>query len=285
MLIQIANLKIKLNCPTNLTLTTLLKEYIIEKGTADAAIDVKINNNIPLPDEEVYGPYKNLYYSFDSEGRINIYSIPEGFGECIFKVVIQSDYKEVSIDIADFTDVIVGFDLGRFMITAIGVVYSRLILKNGGFVIHGSSISYKGNGIVFSAKSGTGKSTQTRLWMESLTDVVLINDDSPAITFDEDTVYLNGTPFAGTTGINTNKTVPLRALVFIERSKEPYIEKLSFKEAIPRFMDEIGKSLVSDNISLCVDFAAKLMEKVPVYLLHCNMEKESVDTLKNQLQL
>ncbi len=285
MLIKIANITIKLNTPSNPTLTTLLKEYIIENGNADVTIDVTVNNNIPLPTEEVYGPYKNFYYSKDEDGTLNTYSIPKGFDRCLLKCKLMCDEKTASIEIIDLTDAIVEFNLGEYILTSIGLVFIKLILKHNGFVIHGSSISYNNNGIIFSAKSGTGKSTQVKLWMENLENVILVNDDTPAVTFDDDCVYLNGTPFAGTSGLNTNVKVPLKALVFIERATEPYIEKLSFKDAIPRFMDEVKKSLVSDNISLCVDYAAKLMEKVPIYLLHCNMSKESVDVLKNQLEI
>lgn len=285
MLLKIANIIIKLNNPHNPALTTLLKEYIIEEGKEDVTINIKVNNDIPLPAEDVYGPYKNYYYSEASDGTLNTYAIPEGFDRCLLKCSVYSDGKNASIEVIDLSDIVVEFDLGKYMITAIGLVFVKLILKYNGFVIHGSSISYNDNGIIFSAKSGTGKSTQTKLWLDNLDGVILVNDDTPAITFEDDNVYLNGTPFAGTTGINTNVKVPLKALVFIERSSKPYIERLSFKDAIPRFMDEMKKSLVSDNISKCVDYAAKLMEKVPVYLLHCNMEKESVEVLKNKLEI
>lgn len=285
MLINIANVIMKINCPRNHTLTELIREYIIEDGKEDAVIDIKVNNNIPLPTEQVYGPYKNYYYSEDKDGTLNTYAIPDGFDRCLLSCKVSPDGKSASIDIIDLTDTIVEFNLGEYMITAIGLVFIKLILKYNGFVIHGSSISYNNDGIIFSAKSGTGKSTQTKLWMDNLDDVILVNDDTPAVTFEDEDVYLNGTPFAGTTGLNKNVKVPLKAVVFIERADKPYIERLSFKDAIPRFMDEMKKSLVSDNISLCVDYAAKLMEKVPVYLLHCNMEKESVEVLKNQLEI
>lgn len=285
MLIKIANVIMKINCPHNSTLNELLGEYIIEDGKEDTLIDIMVNNNIPLPTEQVYGPYKNYYYSKEADGTLNTYAIPEGFDRCLLSCKVSPDGSNASIDIIDLSDTIVEFNLGEYMITAIGLVFIKLILKNNGFVIHGSSISYNNNGIIFSAKSGTGKSTQTKLWMDNLSDVILVNDDTPAVTFEWDDVYLNGTPFAGTTGLNRNVKVPLKAMVFIERADKPYIERLSFKDAIPRFIDEMKKSLVSDNISLCVDYAAKLMEKVPVYLLHCNMEKVSVDILKNQLQL
>lgn len=285
MLLEIAGIIMKINCPHNHTLTELLKEYIIEEGNVDVTVDIKVNNNIPLPYEEVYGPYKNYYYSEDEDGTLNTYAIPDGFDRCLLSCKVSPDGKSASIDIIDLTDTIVEFNLGAYMITAIGLVFIKLILKYNGFVIHGSSISYNNDGIIFSAKSGTGKSTQTKLWMDNLDDVILVNDDTPAVTFEDEDVYLNGTPFAGTTGLNKNVKVPLKAVVFIERADKPYIERLSFKDAIPRFMDEMKKSLVSDNISLCVDYAAKLMEKVPVYLLHCNMEKESVEVLKNQLEI
>lgn len=285
MLVKIANIIMKINCPHNDTLNTLLSEYVIKDEKEAVVIDIKVNNNIPLPAEQLYGPYKNYYYSEDSDGTLNTYAIPNGFDRCLLSCKVSPDGRNAYIQTIDLSDTIVEFNLAKYIVNAIGLVFVKLILKYNGFVIHGSSISYNNCGIIFSAKSGTGKSTQTKLWIDNLKDVILVNDDTPAVTFEGDDVYLNGTPFAGTTGINKNVKVPLKAMVFIERADKPYIERLSFKDAIPRFMDEMKKSLVSDNISLCVDYAARLMGKVPVYLLHCNMEKESVEVLKNQLEI
>lgn len=54
------------------------------------------------------------------------------------------------------------------------------------FVFHGSVIAVEGQAYLFTAKSGTGKSTHTRLWREMLGDkAVMVNDDKPMLRVTE----------------------------------------------------------------------------------------------------
>jgi serine kinase of HPr protein (carbohydrate metabolism regulator) len=54
------------------------------------------------------------------------------------------------------------------------------------FLFHGSAIAVDGVGYLFTAKSGTGKSTHARLWRELLgARAVMVNDDKPLLRVTE----------------------------------------------------------------------------------------------------
>ena len=144
----------------------------------------------------------------------------------------------------------------------------------GGAVLHGSAIAYRGEGVIFSAPSGTGKSTHTALWRRCFgEDVQWVNDDKPALRFSDDGVTVYGTPWSGKTDLNRNVAVPLRAVVFLRRGEENLLERMAPAEAL--FC--MGKEIIRPYSDMTLekrlaDFMITLIQRVPIYRLTCNME-------------
>ncbi len=166
----------------------------------------------------------------------------------------------------------------EYMLT--GLVFSDRLTELGGMVLHGSSIAFDGRGLIFSAPSGTGKSTHAGLWRERYGErVVTVNDDKPAIRFsDTGEVMVYGTPWSGKTELNTNIAVPLTALVFLERSPHNAIRRLTAGEAMLYIGRELALPYHSE--ALCErlwDTAARLIQAVPVYLLSCTPDVEAAE--------
>ncbi|WP_455057428.1 hypothetical protein [Jutongia sp.] len=85
-------------------------------------------------------------------------------------------------------------------------------------LFHGSVIAVDGKAYLFTAKSGTGKSTHTRLWREYFGErAVMINDDKPLLKITQDGVYAYGTPWNGKHRLSTNISAPLGHLHFKKR--------------------------------------------------------------------
>ena len=78
-----------------------------------------------------------------------------------------------------------------------------------------------GQAYLFSADSGVGKSTHSRLWQQVFGDqrVTIINDDKPALRLRDGVWYVYGTPWSGKYGLNHNLCYPLAGICFLERSK------------------------------------------------------------------
>lgn len=111
------------------------------------------------------------------------------------------------------------------------------LMSRGVMLIHGSVIAVDGEGYMFTALSGTGKSTHVRLWRELFGErAVMVNDDKPLVRVSEEgrpLVY--GTPWDGKHHLSTNIAVPLRAIVVLERGAENEIHPISAEEAFPTF--------------------------------------------------
>ena len=109
----------------------------------------------------------------------------------------------------------------RYIFNLLGSAFHYIMRMHGAVVFHSSAVSFENEGVVF---SGTGKTTHTTLWQREYPGVVVVNDDMPVIRVKSDgEVLLCGTPWAGTTGINSNIVVPLKAVVFLSRGEKNII--------------------------------------------------------------
>jgi hypothetical protein len=205
-------------------------------------------------------------------------------GQIVQATYYSHDYSDIEIHLIKSRQYM-GLSLTDYEYVVTGVAFSDRLAELGGVVLHGSSIAYEKQGIVFSANSGIGKSTQTSLWKERFGDkVIIINDDKPALRFYDDTPFIFGTPWSGKTDLNTNLQVPLKAIVFIKRSDSNWIERINIKESIFNLTNQIARPYYDESIGeKTLDFIEKLVMNVPIYKLHCNTSQEAVDVVFNEL--
>jgi len=158
-----------------------------------------------------------------------------------------------------------------------GAAFTNRILYRGGTTLHGSCIEYKGEGVIFSAPCGTGKSTHTSLWRSTFPDdVSYINDDKPLIRVRDSGITVSGAPWSGKNYLQSNKTVPLKAIVFLERSEKNSISILDTAQAICYLADQTLTPFYSKELGLKnMETIEKIMGQIPVYKLRCNMDPEA----------
>ncbi len=160
-----------------------------------------------------------------------------------------------------------------------GIVFRNYLLQHGGMVIHASSIAYQDRGILFTAPSGTGKSTHVGLWEQYLgSEVKVLNDDTPALRFLGEKLYLYGTPWSGSTQKYNNGSAPLKAIILLEQAQKNTIRQLSVKEALPRLMPRFFLPYFDDKMmGNAYDFIEKLLQTTPIYQLACRPDKEAME--------
>ncbi|MCL1655359.1 hypothetical protein M2T79_02040 [Elizabethkingia miricola] len=113
------------------------------------------------------------------------------------------------------------------------VAFGQAMLKYNTVLFHASVIEKDGKGYAFLGKSGTGKSTHSRLWLKYILDTKLLNDDNPAVRIMEDeSIMIYGTPWSGKTPCYRNTGVLLEGLVRLRQAPENQWKKVSGKEAL-----------------------------------------------------
>ena len=148
--------------------------------------------------------------------------------------------------------------------------------KYGILLIHASSVIHNSLGYAFVAKSGTGKSTHTSLWMKHIDDVELLNDDNPVLRVVDDKVYIYGSPWSGKTPCYKDKQAQLGAITKISRAGENSIERLAPVDAFAALLLSCSTIKWDAEIygRIC-DVITKVVEKIPIYILHCLPDEEA----------
>ena len=147
------------------------------------------------------------------------------------------------------------------------------------FVFHGAAVSAGGKGYIFTAPSGTGKSTHISLWMKLFGDKVsVINGDKPIVRILEDKAIVYSCPWAGKEGWRTNSFAEIGGICLIRRGKENKITRISPSEYFDELMHQVyipkdGRAMLK-TLEL-VDALARL---VPFYLLECDISDEAART-------
>ena len=159
----------------------------------------------------------------------------------------------------------------------------QALLKFQAFQLHSSVIEWNGKGILFSAPSGTGKSTQAELW-KKYKKANIVNGDKAIIRKKENTYWVYGSPYAGTSKIYTTYSVPIQAIIVLEQDLNNHIEKLEKANAFKEIYKESTVNAWNPVFVNCFsDLLLDLITKVPVYKLRCLPNREAVELVEDTL--
>lgn len=177
------------------------------------------------------------------------------------------------------------FSDGQLETTA---VYRKLCEKLIDFdiiLMHGSVVAVDGEAYLFTAKSGTGKSTHTRLWTEYFGErAFIVNDDKPLIMLRNGTATVYGTAWDGKHHISRNTSVKLKSVCILERSENNHISRNEMSEIYPILLQQIYKPKDTLKMLRILELTDRLNECVSFFTLGCNMETDAVITAYNGMK-
>lgn len=146
----------------------------------------------------------------------------------------------------------------------------------GAVLFHGSAIAVDGDAYLFTAPSGTGKSTHTRLWQQHFSGrALMVNDDKPLITFFKNTPLVCGSPWQGKHRLGNNICAPLRGICLLNRGSDNEISPISAEKAFPTLLQQCYMPEETNRMAFTLDFLERLSKCVPLYQLKCNMQPEA----------
>ena len=158
-------------------------------------------------------------------------------------------------------------------------VYRKIaaaLLDDNILLFHGSVIAVDGVGYLFTAKSGTGKSTHTRLWREQFgSRAMMVNDDKPLLKITEHGVSAYGTPWDGKHHLSTNTAVPLKAICVLTRGETNHIERANKKDVFPLLCQQSHRIPTPEAMTRTLTLIDQLSNSVALYRLACNMDPEA----------
>lgn len=147
-------------------------------------------------------------------------------------------------------------------------------------LLHSSFIEYCGKGLIFTGYSGVGKTTQAELWSKYF-NAEIVNGDKTFIREVDGNFCAYGLPWKGSSDYCLNKKALLSGIVVLRQSN---------KNRITRLNDNVVEYLMphiflphwdNDCLNKALDTYDKLIGKVPVWLLECRPDKESVEITRD----
>lgn len=224
---------------------------------------------------------RTLIRRFDTgNGDTSVYTTPQGGYEYIIcdtkgrdccLMAANSDFTKCSCAL-NGTTAMRSFGLNNAMMMAFAFAASR----KDTLLIHASCVLHGGRAYLFIAKSGTGKSTHTNLWMRHIPDTELLNDDNPVIRIIDGKPFAYGSPWSGKTPCYRDTKAPLGAVTRIERAEANTIERIIGAQAFASLLPACSSMKWDKAIygNTC-DTVARVIETTPTFTLHCLPDAEA----------
>ena len=160
----------------------------------------------------------------------------------------------------------------------------RLLIRGQRLILHACFLEHQGKAIAFTGPSGIGKSTQGSLWEQHMGAEVL-NGDRMAFGMRGGVMTGFGLPVAGSSGVFTNRAVPLGCITVLQQAKKNEIVRLPASQALPLLMQQVTVNPWSSwYMDRAMTVLGQLLESVPVYLLRATPDAEAVQCLWEQLE-
>ena len=184
--------------------------------------------------------------------------------------------------ILDLNPHLQSLDMAQYMGT--GRYFFQALLQFEGLYLHSSAVMLDGKAYLFSAPSGTGKSTHTEKWCR-LFGATYINDDKPVLRCHEGVWIAYGTPWSGKHDLSHPAGYPVGGIAFVHRGEENTLERLQPAQALSRFLSQsLWKLGNKDEMAQQLQLVGDLLTKVPVWKLTCNRDDAAAHVARQGMQ-
>ena len=274
--LKIADIKIHVKSPFKINIGVESKDFISDYEDEDVLLEYKEIKLRPKMDGKLV--YKNIikFYETDDGFIHELYSSPD-INPYAWVKQVNKHYYEVKYLSGEEKYI----DYSRNIIDLMNI--EQVLNTFGAFILHSSFIKWKDKAILFTAPSGTGKSTQADLW-EKYENAEIINGDRSGIRKMDGKWTAYGLPIAGTSGIYKNKKAEISHIIVLRQGKENKLTKLSPREAFIKLYSETlvhtwDKKFQENIINMITD----VVQNIQIYQYECLPDKSAVDFLKNQI--
>ena len=239
-----------------------------------------------VPDFDVEGK-EALFVSTpeEYEQRIDIYTLSDGY---LFELApygrvpvcgwmkVSSDFSKASLKASASR---------RFCVNnGLMLMFAFRTAGMGTLEMHSSVTVKDGRGYMFLGKSGTGKSTHSRLWLKNIPGTHLLNDDNPIVRIVDGQARVFGSPWSGKTPCYRNEDYPVGAVVRINRAPYDAIHRMNLPESFASLSSSSSglraiRSIADGLFATISSFA----QTVPCYILDCLPDDEAAIVCSNEV--
>ncbi len=254
----------------------VLEPFRVEKCPWDFQLDIRFADDLVMPaGERVFSsPERQVYFH---NGAFVTY-VGTGPEHAYLRMERRGNITQAQANRSRF----VGPIHSKAVLTALEA--EHLVTCGDGILLHASFIAWENRAILFTAPSGTGKSTQAELW-RSLRGARVLNGDRSVVRKGPSGFEALGVPFSGSSGICHTARLPLAAIVYLSQAGNTTVTLLRGARAFRAIWE--GCSLhtwCSADVERCSRTVSELAASVPVYHLACTPDVSAVEALETKLR-
>lgn len=283
---SIAGLTIRIRIPVTMTgcLPLSFAPFRSDESKTEPALKVSVSTApIAIP-----AGSRLLDDTASDMGRVTLHSLPDGSylirlrdsSGSFHSLIADPEFSSAKISLSQSSAVITPA-LGSLM----RIAFSQTVLLHDGISLHASCVVNQGHALLFLGKSGTGKSTHARLWVENIPDTSLLNDDNPFVRIlDDGSIRAFGSPWSGKTPCYKAGSASLQAVTRLCQATENNYIPMADIEAFSTLLPSCSaiKSSPLLHGALC-DTLARIAATVPVGILHCLPDPSAPRLLQQKL--
>ena len=277
-ILSLAGLKLALESSFPMKLSDTLSSFCTASDTEDYVLKIKETEELILPCREICGEdlLQNYYesngfcYAAGKPGTAGVIVMTEYLRDFSRMTMYIKKNREAGL-FESFDKVLQLFPL------------RSLLAGKDALMLHASQIAVNGKGILFTAPSGTGKTTQARLW-KKLAGAEIVCNDRTLLRREKECFFTYGYPVDGSNPVCSTKRYPLGAIVVLRQSGENRIERLRPAKALKYLMEQTVADVWNpQQQEQLLKLWLQLLEHCPVYRLDCRPNGDAVVCLKEKL--
>lgn len=269
------DVKLKINIPLEIKVEEKMKNFLcLEETEAFESEEIvfKPLENLPQIPQDGIWHQEHYFTRLDNQDAVYLRALPTS--EPYALVVYDKNFKTSCYYLSNEKSLVPESD---YLLNMLGL--EKLLLRHKALILHASFIRFQGQGILFSAPSGTGKSTQADLWKKHM-KAEIINGDRAGIRKKDGVWNAYGLPYAGSSRIYKNESAPLKAIVVLEQGNENVIKELNQMEAMHHLLPEFSLQRWDEQfMQESLDQIIEILNAIPIYLFSCRPDEEAVKLL------
>lgn len=278
MMYQISNFKFNIINHDHINIPENMNKFIVDKNDSNYQYDIYITNDIYITESHFIINKPNIKICSNGivekrylylHGDNKPYAVSEEIDDKHTIINIHKDYIHMMI-------------IDTIFVSLLSL--ERRMNKYHQYILHSAYIVENNQAILFTAPSGTGKSTQAALWQKHK-DSRIVNGDRTLISKEKNKYFANGWPICGSSEICINEKYPIAAIVVLSQGKENTITELKYSEAFKKILSELTinyhNSLFVNDV---MNFIEDLISHVKIYHLTCDISEDAVNCLEKRLK-
>ncbi len=270
--IEVTDIVLTLNYQFERFFTSQIDAYQTSKKP-DYSISCEIVDSLTMPNDTPAKTTATQRLFKNAQGQ-TLYAFYHG--KLAHRIHLSVDKKHYTISLSK--QAYDNLDEVEYVLT--GMVFFDLAYRHEVIALHASAVVYNDTVTLLSAPSGTGKTTLAKRVLKKYQDAFILNDDKPLLYKKDTHIYITGSPWSGSEGINQNKQYPLNRIIFLKQGMTNKIDEMHTTEKVIELMRNLYRPKTINQLDIVEPLLDYLLKNIDIVRYYCLNDDTAIDSIK-----